>query len=85
MPAADLLTLLEGFVDEREYGVWQAVVIALGGLSRLVDGDALEALRGRVRELVAPKLASLGEPSAGEADLTAKLRGLLTRTMGSLG
>ena len=85
MPAADLLTLLEGFVNEREYGVWQAVVIALGGLSRLVDGDALEALRGRVRELVAPKLASLGEPSAGEADLTAKLRGLLTRTMGSLG
>ncbi len=85
MPAADLLTLLEGFVDEREYGVWQAVVIALGGLSRLLDGDALDAFRARVRDLVSPALAVLADPTPGEPDLTAKLRGLLTRTIGSLG
>ena len=84
MPAADLLTLLEGYVDEREYGVWQAVTTALVGLSRLVDDDALDALRSRVRNLVAPTLESLGDPSPGEPDLTGKLRGLLTRTMGSL-
>ena len=85
MSATDLLTLLESFVDEAEYGVWQAVVIALGGLSRLVDGDALEALRVRVRAMVTPTLERLGEPDPGEADLTAKLRGLLTRTAGALG
>ncbi len=85
IPAADLLTLLEGFVDEREYGVWQAVVVALGGLSRLVDGDALVEFRRRVRDLVAPALTSLGDPMPGESDLTGKLRGQLTRTMGALG
>ena len=85
IPAADLLVLLEGFVNEREYGVWQAVTIALGGLSRLVDGDALDAFRSRVRNLVAPALDSLGDPSPDEPDLTGKLRGLLTSTMGSLG
>jgi puromycin-sensitive aminopeptidase len=85
LSAADQLTLLEGFVDEREYGVWQAIVIALVGLSRLVDGDALDAFRSRVRDLLAPALDTLGEPSPGEADLTGKLRGVLTRTMGSLG
>ena len=85
MPAADLLVLLEGFVDEREYGVWQAVTIALSGMSRLVDDEALDAFRDRVRSLVAPALESLGDPAAHEPDLTGKLRGLLTRTMGSLG
>ncbi len=37
-------SLLEGFVDEREYGVWQAVIIALVGLSRLVDDDGARRL-----------------------------------------
>ena len=85
MPASDLLTLLEGFVDEREYGVWQAIVVALGGLSRLVDDDALDALRARVRTLISPVLADLGDPQVGDADLTTTLRGMLTRTAGTLG
>ena len=85
MSAPDLLGLLDGFVEEREYGVWQAVVIALGGVSRLIDGAALDALRARVCELVRPALAELGEPEPGEADLRAKLRGLLLRTLGALG
>jgi puromycin-sensitive aminopeptidase len=85
MGASELLDMLDGFTEEREFGVWQAVVIALGGLARLVDGDALTALRGRIRRLVAPTLTSLGSPADAESDLTGKLRGLLTRTMGSLG
>ncbi len=85
MSSPDLLDLLDGFVDEREFGVWQAVVIALAGVSRLIDGDALDALRGRVRGLVAPALDDLGSPAADESDLRAKLRGLLLRTMGALG
>ena len=83
--AVDLLELLDGFVDEREYGVWQAIVIALGGISRLVDGEALDAFRGRIRSVVRPALDDLGEPAPDEADLRAKLRGLLLRTMGALG
>lgn len=85
LSAVDLLELLDGFVDEREYGVWQAVVIAIAGVSRLLDADALDAFRGRVRDLVGPALADVNEPVAGETDLRAKLRGLLLRTMGALG
>ena len=85
LDSVGMIELLSGFGDEREYGVWQAIVGALVGLSRVVDGDALDALRSRVRDLVGPALADLGEPVDGEADLTGKLRGLLTRTMGRLG
>ncbi len=85
MSAPDLLDLLDGFVDEREYGVWQAVVIALAGVSRLVDTEALVAFRARVCELTGPALKGLDEPVPGETDLRAKLRGLLLRTMGALG
>jgi puromycin-sensitive aminopeptidase len=85
MSAVELLTLLDGFVDETEYGVWQAIVVALIGVSRLVDGDALDALRTRVRALIGPQLSRLGEPQPGESDLAAKLRGLMVRTAGVLG
>ncbi|MGA9277689.1 MAG: M1 family metallopeptidase [Ilumatobacter sp.] len=83
--AVELLDLLDGFVDEATYGVWQAVVVALGGLSRLVDDHARDAMRARVRALLAPALSRLGDPQTGESDLTRKLRGMLTRTAGALG
>jgi len=85
MSSVDLLKLLEGFVDEREHAVWQAVVIALRGLGRLIDDDALPAFQSRVRELVQPTLADLGEPNPDESDLAGKLRGLLIGTAGVLG
>ncbi|MFK8023279.1 MAG: M1 family metallopeptidase [Ilumatobacter sp.] len=83
--ATELLELLSAFRDEREFGVWQAIITALSGLSRLVDDEALEALRAAVRELVAPALVALSDPADGESDLTGKLRGALTRAMGGLG
>jgi aminopeptidase N len=84
--AADLLEFLEAFGSERDHAVWQAIVIALRGLNRLLDdGPAHDAFQGRVRDLVAPVLSALGEPTAGEADLTGKLRGLLVGAQGVLG
>src|SRR6056297_2830581 len=86
LEAEDLLTFLAAFVDERDHAVWQAVVIALRGLARLLDqGPAREEFRSRVRILVGPALADLGDPDPDEADLTAKLRGLLVGTAGGLG
>lgn len=86
LSATDLLTFVETFVDERDHTVWQAIVVALKGLGRLLDdGDAADAFRARVRSLVAPALADLGDPDEGEPDLIGKLRGLLTSTAGSLG
>ncbi len=85
LDAAGMLTFLEGFGRERSLAVWQVMAIALRGLTRLTDDAALDALRGRIRALVAPALESLGEPTEDESDLTGKLRGLLTTLLGGLG
>ena len=85
LPAAELLVFLEGFRDEREHAVWQAIVIALRGLNRIVGETARPAFEERVRELVRPALTALGEPNDDESDLAGKLRGLLTSTLGILG
>jgi puromycin-sensitive aminopeptidase len=79
LDAADYVGLIERFGDEREYGVWQSIAIGLRAVRRLLDDDA-EAVAGFQRRVVAlagPVLADLGEPTAGESELTGKLRGLL--------
>jgi puromycin-sensitive aminopeptidase len=85
LSSVELLTFLEEFGNEREHAVWQAVVIALRGISRLIDEETLPAFQHRVRELIQPTLAELGEPQADDSDLDAKLRGLLVATAGVLG
>ncbi len=85
MTATDMFDMLVGFGDERDLAVWQAITVALRGLSRLLDGEPLDRFRTAVRTLVGPALIDLGEPTSDESDLTGKLRGLLTSTMGVLG
>ena len=76
--APDFLAFAEGFADERDLAVWQALAIGIRGLGRLLDREQLPGLASRVRSLAAPALADLGTTArAGEPDLTAKLRGLL--------
>ncbi len=77
LTAADFLTFLEGFGAERELAVWQAIVLGLRGLGRLLDDDAYPAFQARVHALLAPAVADLGDPADGEDDVRAKLRGLL--------
>jgi puromycin-sensitive aminopeptidase len=77
LAAADYLTFLEGFQGERELAVWQAIVLGLRGLGRLLDDDAYPAFQARVHALLAPAVAELGDPVAGEDDVRGKLRGLL--------
>jgi puromycin-sensitive aminopeptidase len=83
MEAMEFVELAERFVDEREYGVWQSIAIGLRGVRRWIGDDdaALAGYQRRVRALVGPALADLGEPVAGEPDLTAKVRGLLLGVM----
>ncbi len=77
LAAADFLAFVEGFGGERELAVWQAIVLGLRGLGRLLDDDAYPAFQARVRALLAPVVADLGDPVDGEDDLRGKLRGLL--------
>jgi puromycin-sensitive aminopeptidase len=78
LAAADYLSFVEAFRDDRDLAVWQAIAVGLRGLGRLVDGPAYVALQRRVADLVGPVVADLGwVPVDGESDLTSKLRGLL--------
>ena len=85
LSAVELLEFLDGFRDEPDHAVWQAVAIALRGLGRIVGEDATEAFQARVRSLVVPALERVGEPTDDESDLTSKLRGLLVGAAGVLG
>lgn len=74
----EFVELVEGFSNERDLAVWQAIAAGLAGCGRLVEGDAAEALARRVAALVAPAVDDLGwEPAQGEDELTSKLRGLI--------
>ncbi len=81
LAAADFLTFIEGFGGERELAVWQAVVLGLRGLGRLLDDDAYPAFQTRVNALLTPVVADLGDPEEGEDDLRGKLRGLLAAAL----
>jgi puromycin-sensitive aminopeptidase len=84
--AHDFLALAEAFANETDLSVWQRLIGGLNALDRLVEGDAREALRGRVRNLVRPALDRLGdEPRDGETDRERALRGVLFEALGTLG
>ena len=80
------LDLVEGFRDETELPVWQAILHGLSWCDRFVDGEARERFRDSVRTLVRPAFDRLGwEPADGESDLTKALRGQLVTALGILG
>ena len=84
--AHDHLGVVEAFVDETDLSVWQRIVASLGALDRLVEGEARDALRERVRALVQPALDRLGPvPTAEESDRERALRGVLFEAAGVLG
>ena len=86
LSAAEFLEFLGAFGDESELAVWQVIASSLRSAARLVEGDALTALRRRVVGLVSPALARVSwEPSPGEDDLRGTLRGLLVSTIATLG
>jgi puromycin-sensitive aminopeptidase len=84
--AGSFLDLVEGFKDETDLRVWQAILGGLGWLDRFVEGEPRERLRAFVRDLVRPALARLGwDASEDEPDLTRALRGQLVQSLAVLG
>jgi aminopeptidase N len=77
LAAADYLRFLEGFTGEGELAVWQAIVLGLRGLGRLLDDETYPSFQARAHALLAAAVAELGDPVEGEDDVRAKLRGLL--------
>lgn len=85
MSATDYLEFVAGFADETEHAVWQAIVIGLRGIGRLLDDAPYERYQRRVAALLEPVVARLGDPVPGEDALVAKLRGLLVGALAVLG
>ena len=81
----DFLAFAEGFAGEREYAVWQALLIGLRGLGRFLTDDDFPRYQVRVAALLRPVVGDLGDPVEGESDLTGKLRGLVTGALAVLG
>ena len=84
--AHDFLALAEAFVEETDLSVWQRLVAGLGVIDRLVEDEARDALRERVRALLRPAHDRLGPvPVAEESDRERALRGVLFEALGVLG
>ena len=84
--AGSFLDLVQGFTDETDLRVWQAILGGLGWLDRFVEDEPRERLRAFVRDLVRPALARLGwDASPDEPDLTRALRGQLVQSLAILG
>ncbi|MFZ9628780.1 MAG: M1 family metallopeptidase [Ilumatobacteraceae bacterium] len=88
LAAADFVSFVEGFRDDRDLAVWQAIALGLRGVGRLLElGTAAHAaFQQRVVALARPALDRLGwQPVTGEGDLVAKLRGTLVSMVAVLG
>jgi aminopeptidase N len=84
--AVDFIDLVQGFKDETELTVWQAIVAGLGWCDRFLEGAPRDGFRDMVRELVRPAVERLGwEPREDESDLTRTLRGTLVLTLAITG
>jgi puromycin-sensitive aminopeptidase len=80
------LDMVEGFGDEDDLPVWQAILTGLSWCDRFVDGRPREGLRAFARDLVRPAFDRLGwEPRDEEPDLRRALRGQLVTALGVLG
>ena len=85
-PAAGYVRLIAGRHGEDEPDVWSRMIAGIAELDRIAADEDRPAIAGFVRDLVGPKAEVLGwEPTAGETDTTRRLRGLLLRTLGTLG
>jgi puromycin-sensitive aminopeptidase len=85
-PVTDFLALARLFTNETDRNVWVALLGGLEVLNRYLAPADRPKLQALVRDLVGPSVARLGwERQAGEADLTAQLRGTLIATLGTTG
>ena len=80
------LDLVEGFSQETELPVWQAIVTGLSWCDRFVEGDPRERFRDAIRDLVRPAFERLGwDAREGDSEFDRELRGELIRALGILG
>ena len=86
LDAAGYLELLESFSGEDATVVWHRIAAGLAGLDRLVDDGARPELAARARSLLRPAYERVGpDARIDDDDLTLERRGLLLRSLGTIG
>ena len=84
--ASDFLDFARSFQAETDLDVWTVLAGCLGGLEKLVEGEAQEQYRAAVRDLAQPALDRLGwEPSDSDSSRDLELRGLFIRLLANVG
>ncbi len=83
--AIEYLACARRFDNETDPVVWRAVAGHLRAAARLVDGDALDAIRAEISAIVRPTMARLGWDGRTDDERTRQLRGLLVNVLGSNG
>lgn len=85
-PIEAFLSFAHEFSDERDLAVWQAISVAIRGLSRMLPREQEPVFASWVSRLVGPAYEALGtEPLQNEDGLTSKLRGLLVQMLAIYG
>jgi len=83
--AAEFVDFTRRFAGETDLVVWRALVARLRDASRLVEGDALTALRAVIAGLARPAFERLGwEPAATDGPRERQLRGILVEALGTV-
>ena len=86
MTGKEYLALVGMLSDEDELDVWQMGLSGLAELNRVISSDDRPGLQSFVRDLVGPKVGELGwAVGADESDRMRATRGLLIKSMGTLG
>jgi puromycin-sensitive aminopeptidase len=86
MSGNDYLALVGTLEDEYELDVWQIGLSGLGELNRVISSDDRPGLQSFVSNLVGSKADELGwTVGADESDRTRATRGLLIKSLGTLG
>jgi len=84
-PADDVLGLARQLRDEDDLVVWRLLTSVLRSVARVVDGEALTALRAEVGLVLEPAAARLGWlPAPSDDARTRQLRGVVLDALGTL-
>jgi len=83
--AEDMLGLITAMSAESTLAVWQAMINALRQLARVMPAERRAGFATTCANICRPALRRLGDPQPGDTELDASLRGLLIRTLGTLG
>ncbi len=86
LSGSDYLSLVTSLSEETDRDVWSVAISGIGELNRVISSDDRPALQSFVAGLVSEKVDDFGwSVDPGDTDRERSMRGLLLKTLGTLG